>query len=330
MHNSLIQFSLLMKIFRHLCLFPALLFLTFLTACTAEDRRAAQEHVRQLADEAVRELSASAGKELERAADALERAGEAAAGYAADAGGEVWAALQPEEGGRLELPAVRDVEAENILQRKGFTLSYNAERGVPNWVAWELNAEKLADRVSRAAHFYPDPDLPPAQAVETLDYSNSGWDRGHMCPAADNKWDAQAMRESFYMTNICPQHHNLNRGDWKELEDNCRRWVEETGGPVYIACGPVFYGKAAPRFIGKEHRVQVPDAFFKVVLAGLAEGRPRAVGFLFKNTSGNRRLDSYVNTVDEVERITGYDFFAALPDSVEQRVEAAYRLSDWK
>lgn len=76
--------------------------------------------------------------------------------------------------------------------------------------------------------------------------------------------------------------------------------------------------------------MQVPDAFFKVVLAGLAEGRPRAVGYLFKNTSGNHRLDSYVNTVDEVERITGYDFFAALPDSVEQRVEAAYCLSDWK
>lgn len=57
-----------------------------------------------------------------------------------------------------------------------------------------------------------------------------------MCPAADNKWDKQAMRESFYMTNICPQHHNLNRGDWKELEDDCRRWVEESG-TIYIACG---------------------------------------------------------------------------------------------
>ena len=231
---------------------------------------------------------------------------------------------------RLEIPVLTRKREEIRLERLGYSLSYNPHYKTPNWVAWELNAEKLADRVSRAAHFYPDPDLPPAQAVETRDYSNSGWDRGHMCPAADNKWDAQAMRESFYMTNICPQHHNLNRGDWKELEDNCRRWVEETGGPVYIACGPVFYGKAAPRFIGKEHRVQVPDAFFKVVLAGLAEGRPRAVGFLFKNTSGNRRLDSYVNTVDEVERITGYDFFATLPDSVEQRVEAAYRLSDWK
>lgn len=105
------------------------------------------------------------------------------------------------------------------LARRGLLIAYN----IPNWVAWELNSSKLIERESRAGHFYPDPDIPRGIAVETGDYSNSGYDRGHMCPAADNKWDKQAMRESFYMTNICPQHHNLNRGDWKELEDDCRR-----------------------------------------------------------------------------------------------------------
>ena len=129
----------------------------------------------------------------------------------------------------LEIPINTIERAENIYYRLGYTVSFNPELNIPNWVAWELNSSKLIERESRAGHFYPDPDIPRGIAVETGDYSNSGYDRGHMCPAADNKWDKQAMRESFYMTNICPQHHNLNRGDWKELEDDCRRWVEESG-----------------------------------------------------------------------------------------------------
>lgn len=123
----------------------------------------------------------------------------------------------------LEIPINTIERAENIYYRLGYTVSFNPELNIPNWVAWELNSSKLIERESRAGHFYPDPDIPRGIAVETGDYSNSGYDRGHMCPAADNKWDKQAMRESFYMTNICPQHHNLNRGDWKELEDDCRR-----------------------------------------------------------------------------------------------------------
>ena len=149
-----------------------------------------------------------------------------------------------------------------------------------------------------------------------------------MCPAADNKWDKQAMRESFYMTNICPQHHNLNRGDWKELEDDCRRWVEESG-TIYIACGPILY-KNDISYIGEERKIRVPNAFFKVILAGLDEGKPRAIGFIYKNASGNNPLDHYVNSVDQVERITGLDFFSQLPDDVENEIESKYNLNQWR
>lgn len=145
-----------------------------------------------------------------------------------------------EQSQNLEIPLNTIERAENIYHRLGYTVSFNPELNIPNWVAWELNSSKLVEKESRAGHFYPDPDIPRGIAVETGDYSNSGYDRGHMCPAADNKWDKQAMRESFYMTNICPQHHNLNRGDWKELEDDCRRWVEESG-TIYIVCGPILY-----------------------------------------------------------------------------------------
>lgn len=156
-------------------------------------------------------------------------------------------------------------------------------------------------------------------------YKGSGWDRGHLCPAGDNKWDREAMIESFYMTNICPQHHNLNRGDWNELEQKCRKWVKKDSC-LYIVAGPIFYDRK-PQTIG-EHKVAVPDAFFKVILA--LHKKPKAIGFIYKNNEGNNPLDSYVNTVDEVERITGIDFFPALPDDIERTVEASYNLKDWK
>ena len=175
------------------------------------------------------------------------------------------------------------------------------------------------------AEIKPDPDLPKSKAVTTQDYKGSGWDRGHLCPAGDNKWDREAMIESFYMTNICPQHHNLNRGDWNELEQKCRKWVKKDSC-LYIVAGPIFYDRK-PQTIG-EHKVAVPDAFFKVILS--LHKRPKAIGFIYKNNEGNNPLDSYVNTVDEVERITGIDFFPALPDDIERAVEASYNLKDWK
>lgn len=226
----------------------------------------------------------------------------------------------PAESSGMELPAsLKGKRSEYILKRKGYTASFNREWNLPNWVAWELNKDKLVEREGRSDKFLPDPDLSEAEAVTTDDYKRSGWDRGHMCPAGDNRWHWKAMQESFYMTNICPQDHNLNRGDWKELEEKCRRWAEKEGS-IYIVCGPILYNRKH-QVIGKEHRIIVPEAFFKVVLS-LNGKQPKAAGFIFKNSSGNRKLESYLNTVDEVERITGIDFFHRLPDDIEEAVES--------
>ena len=220
------------------------------------------------------------------------------------------------------LPAPLKNVPEQILHRKGYITSYNREHKIPNWVAWELTPEKLIERESRTDKFLPDPEV--AHPVTTEDYKRSGYDRGHLCPAADNKWDEQAMRESFYMTNVCPQDHNLNRGDWKELEEACRDWTMENGR-LYVVAGPVLY-RGQHRHIGQS-RVTVPEAFYKVVFCP----EPlKAIGFIYKNKSGNRPLDAYVNSVDEVERITGIDFFPSLPDSVEEAVEAVYDLEEWQ
>ena len=232
--------------------------------------------------------------------------------------------LQPDD---VLRPAPLKGTPEKILVRRGYIVSYNLHHNLPNWVAWELTPDKLVERESRTDKFLPDPDLPEAVAVTTDDYKHSGWDRGHMCPAADNRWDWRAMQESFYMTNICPQNHNLNGGDWKELEDACRGWAQ-TEGKIYIVCGPILY-KQKHETIGHEHRITVPEAFFKVILC--PDSRPpRAIGFIYKNEAGNRPLNHYANSVDQVERVTGIDFFPALPDDVERQVEAEYDWRQWK
>lgn len=223
----------------------------------------------------------------------------------------------------IEIPAPLKT-SEKILRRVGYTVSYNSRSKIANWVAWKLTPARLVENFSRSDKFVPDPDLPENEAVTTDDYKRTGWDRGHMCPAGDNRWDKKAMEQSFYLTNVCPQHRNLNRGDWKELEEACRDWAQKSG-TLYIVCGPILY-KQEHRTIGV-HRVVIPEAFFKVVLA--LGKHPKAIGFIYKNTSGNHPLDSYVNTVDQVERITGIDFFPSLPDNVENQVEAHSSIKDW-
>lgn len=131
----------------------------------------------------------------------------------------------PQHGGALEIPTMQSGTGGQILKRKGYTLSYNADYKTPQWVAWELTKKETKGKEGRTDKFLPDPDVRGAKAY-TGDYTKSGYDRGHMAPAADMKWSKQAMKESFYMSNICPQNPNLNRGDWNDLEEKSRQWAK--------------------------------------------------------------------------------------------------------
>ena len=220
----------------------------------------------------------------------------------------------------LEIPAYTypgKYKNEIVLYRTGYTVSYNVHYKNPNWVAWELTREETKGETDRYDKFMPDPDLPEPRVVHK-DYTRSGYDRGHMAPAADMKWSKQAMIESFYMSNICPQVGNLNRGDWNDLEELCRDWAEKYGR-IYIACGPIFDSKS-PKRIG-EHKVAVPDRFFKVILI-YNRKNPIAMGFIFKNIAHSQDIEKYMVTVDSVENVTGMDFFSKLPDNVENRIES--------
>lgn len=217
----------------------------------------------------------------------------------------------------LELPARSKDGDEIVLHRKGYTVSYDKRRKTPKWVAWHLTSDHAGGEVERHENlFHDDLDVPSPRATDN-DYFNSGYDRGHMCPAGDNKWNNTAMNETFLFTNICPQVHGLNAGAWNDLELACRGWARKYGD-VYIACGPIYEGN--PITIGR-NRVAVPTAFFKVILCMRGQGAPKSIGFIYPNATASRKMFSYAMTVDEVERRTGIDFFTNLDDDVEDRVE---------
>lgn len=215
---------------------------------------------------------------------------------------------------------------EQLLFNDAYVSSFNNQTLMPNWVAWRLTADHAEGSVQRkGVEFTPDDRVDERYRVTTYDYMRSGYDRGHMCPAADNKWSQRAMVQCFLLTNICPQDHGLNVGDWNEMENQCRRWAKQYG-EIYIVSGPILYRSKHKR-IGSQHKITVPEAFFKVVLC--LKGTPKGIGFIYRNTGGNRPKGDYVNSIDQVERITGLDFFPSLPDKTEKVVEAEANLNDW-
>lgn len=221
----------------------------------------------------------------------------------------------------LEVPAYSDHDI--ILKRLAYITSYDKTNKIPKWVAWHLTSDHTSGDQRRLSNFIVDDEVPFPRA-ELVDYKGSGYDRGHMCPAGDNKWGFESMKESFYLTNICPQDNNLNCGDWNELEIACRDWANKYGD-IYIVAGPILY-KGKHKTIGP-NKVTVPEAFFKVVLC--MNGTPKAIGFIYKNQPCNNPQSSYVNSIDQVERITGFDFFPNLPDEIEEIVESKANLSEW-
>lgn len=211
-----------------------------------------------------------------------------------------------------------------IVKHTGYTLSYNNDTRNANWVGYELTDEEVQGVVERGNNFCPDPLVVGTQAVDD-DYRNSGWDRGHLAPAADMKWSKKAMEESFYLSNVSPQNKKLNRGTWKKLEELCRDKAE-LYGRIIVVTGPIFYSEK-PQTIGK-NEVKVPDAFFKVLLSDY-HGTYRTIGFVCENKAGKKSLKECARSVDDIEKATNIDFFSQLPDSIENNVEKSYSTAFW-
>lgn len=222
------------------------------------------------------------------------------------------------------LPAIN--KGDEIIKHKNYTLRYEEKYEVPAWVVHKLRGEFTKGRADRSGNqFIPDKKVEGKSALST-DYSNSGYDRGHMVPAGDFKCCQDLMNETFYMSNICPQVPDFNRGIWENIESRIRGWAVRDE-ELIVVTGPVL--SKGMETIGRYNKVAVPKAFYKIALYYQANNpkKARAIAFLLPNEGlFGKRMNNYVVSIDEVEKATGLDFFAKLPDDIENKLEAN---SDW-
>lgn len=214
--------------------------------------------------------------------------------------------------------------ADCVVDRIGYALGYSEEHEQARWVMYRMTREEvLARKSGRTDDFKEDRNIVSFSALPS-DYLRSGYDRGHLAPAEDMKFSEEAMRDSFYMSNMTPQRPEFNRGVWKKLEKQVRRFAYKEGS-VFVITGPVLERNL--KKIGRSNKVSVPQQFYKIVYD---ETPPqKMIAYVLQNSGSNLPLESFATTVDEVERITGLDFFSELPIEVQSKLESESEVADW-
>jgi endonuclease G len=221
----------------------------------------------------------------------------------------------------LEIPKIH--KGEEIIQHTGYTLCYNETHEQAAWVAYELTKVEMFKVCKRTNRFTADPTVTTGSAVDE-DYKGSGFDRGHLAPAADMAWSTTTMAESFYFSNMSPQRPQFNRGIWKKLEEQVREWAKENNA-IYIVTGPVL--KSGLNHIGIDE-VSVPNYYYKVIL-DYSQPDIKAIGFVLPNEGSTESIQHFAVSIDSVEQLTGIDFFPLLPDAIENKLEQELCLSCW-
>lgn len=220
------------------------------------------------------------------------------------------------------LPAA--IDNHQILKYEHFALSYNEEHEQADWVAYELTDDEVDMDGDRCNCFKSDGNV-TTKSASTSDYTNTGFDKGHLAPSADFYMSEQANAETYLMSNMSPQSPGLNREVWADLE----AWVRETAlehGKLYVVTGPVFVNNLGT--IGK-NEVTIPGYFYKVLLRFDRNGKAKTIGFLLPNVGVSKNLKDYIVPVNLIETMTGLDFFPALPARVENRNESQFEPSSW-
>lgn len=210
-----------------------------------------------------------------------------------------------------------------VVHHEGYSLSYSEKHEQAEWVAYELKKAHLSSTNFKRPYFEID-NAVRTKAAHWRNYKQSGYDRGHLCPAGDRKYSKEAHDETFLTSNISPQTHDFNSGIWNSLEQKVRFWADKYDG-LYIVTGGVLQGDLVT--IGEE-KVGVPNYFYKVVL-DYNNGKPKAIAFLMEHKKSNKPLYNYVVSIDTIEDITGIDFFSNLNDDVEDRIESSENYKNW-
>jgi endonuclease G len=210
-----------------------------------------------------------------------------------------------------------------IVHHDGYSLSYSEPHEQAEWVAYELKKSHLSSTNFKRPYFEVD-EAVKTKAAHWRNYKKSGYDRGHLCPAGDRKYSKEAHDETFLTSNISPQTHDFNSGVWNRLEQKVRYWASKYDG-VFVVSGGVL--KGSMKTIGSE-KVAVPNQFYKVII-DTNSGETKMLAFLMDHKDSKAPLYTFVVSVDEVEKLTGIDFFKELEDEKENRLEASRKYKNW-
>ena len=236
------------------------------------------------------------------------------------------ASVFPQEISELEIPLCpASACGENsgdheIHGYSGFSLCFRNSYKDAEWVSYTLTQEKLIKNARRTNKFIEDKNISTGSA-KLSDYKASGYDRGHLAPAADMAWSEQSENESFLMSNMTPQVPQFNRGIWKELESQVRKYAQSLDFLI-VATGPILEKQPEEYSTIGQSKVCVPEYFYKVLLAKDKDGNWQSIGFIIPNEKSEQDIFSYKVCVNEVEAKTGIEFFSALDDSIEEEVES--------
>jgi endonuclease G, mitochondrial len=211
-----------------------------------------------------------------------------------------------------------------VIQNIGYAVGYDEKRKDPAWVAFCHHRVSSPQHLPRPTKFTVDERT--TSRVASDDYTGTGYDRGHMAPnyAIAICFGQKAQLETFFMSNIVPQRPNLNRKDWRLLEERVVDYARRFGD-VWEITGPIF--GAQPRRL--RAGVEIPDAFYKILLDE-DRGKPRVLAFVMsQEVVGSEPLEKFLTSVDETEKESGLDFLSDLPDDVETRLEAERPSGMW-
>ncbi len=234
-------------------------------------------------------------------------------------------------------PASASNPNDMLIRRPQYVLSYNQSRGTPNWVSYELDGRQFGPE-DRCNCFTSDPNIPVEKRIYTTDYTNGGYDRGHMTRSADRTATNDENAATYYLSNVVPQQGDLNQGVWAQFE-NALGDSAEAGRAVYIITGPLYSSTHPLSFLKNEGKVAIPDSTWKIAVIGPRDGNnPFTSGGIhtigdmagitvlavnMPNVAGVRNdpWSKYLTTIDKIEKSTGYDFLSVLPKDVQCKVE---------
>ncbi len=223
----------------------------------------------------------------------------------------------------LELNFLPNSTTQQIIRHSGYALSYSEKHEQAEWVAYSLHKNDIVYTDRKRPYFIEDPKV-KTKSAHWRNYKKSGYDRGHLCPAGDKKYTKEAFDETFYTSNISPQQHDFNSGVWNRLEQKTRYWAKKYN-QLYVVTGGVLEDNL--KTIGTEN-VSVPNYFYKILL-DYTEPDIKAIAFLMPHKESDAPLYKFIVSIDELEKRTGIDFFPALPDPLENRLEAAKNYKNW-